>query len=541
MAMRVVKSEPATEEEEESWAVPSPPLASLADEATADLPPMDLDTDNMLPTTTSGVVNEEEEDVIVREIDVFLSPELSQQLYLLQFPLQQQPSASQSGLRTTRRDKPQAARIKPRHCMIELDYSIRQDQNDDGGDHEFRGQFYIAKRTFSSQTIPVSTHMALGKLVTATEEGGSNAATTRTPPGLHLVPLTRITQMRPNFQHVDEANLLMASTTGSEDQEDPDVVPSATTSDGRRPLTFQKKESERAALARKSSYAYKKASEESEVWIPLEVHAEHTLESERKLEEVACPTPHQNLVLGELTNGQDAAAPWTDSTDSMTPVLPVSSNQQVFPGRQSTTSASSLSASYIQSLNYLPPTQAAGSTIQLETDDGAPRDQASVVVGRLVELMQLGWPMPFAVLRNRFDAATYWDDTLIQGLNTCAILVRGNFVLQSRLLPLPAAVGHARTFLLFLFHTLEVVYRARLEHVYYGDNQVTTEVILMLLEQLGTRTSEGWKLKVDDDPTFPAKYPAVAGLHLEYWQKQVRRFGPLFERYGQEPQQNGGS
>jgi len=60
-----------------------------------------------------------------------------------------------------------------------------------------------------------------------------------------------------------------------------------------------------------------------------------------------------------------------------------------------------------------------------------------------------------------------------------------------------------------------------------------------LLEQVGTRTKEGWKLKVDDDLTMPDRYPDVVALHLEYWTKQVRRFGPLFDRYRQMPQVNG--
>lgn len=505
-------------QESSSASLPPRATASLAEQATADLPPMDLDMDEV-----DRVVNDDEEDEIVREIDVYLSPELSRHLHLMQFPLQRQPSASESATSTARRDKPEAARIKPRHCMIELDYSTKPSGGDDEDDGKDNGLYYITTRTFSSQTIPLTTHMTLGKFVA----DGSAA------PGLHLVPLTRITQMRPNFQHVNEATLNMSPSS----DDDPESVPSSSL-DGRRPLTFQKKETERAALARKSSYAFKKASEESEIWIPLEVHSEQSVESKRKLEKVACQAPNQNLLLG-IPNNDNVISPLVDPANGI-PSAPVSLSTQHASAALSAPTVSSSLAAYIQSLNYLPSTQSQSSgAVDVDMDSATPQDLASTVVTRMVQLMHLGWPIPYSVLRDRFDPALYSDDVLLQALSTCAVLVRGNFVLQSRLMPLPVAVAQARTFLLFLFQTVEVVHRPRLEHVYHGDTQVTSEVLLMLLEQVGTRTKEGWKLKVDDDLTMPDRYPDVVALHLEYWTKQVRRFGPLFDRYRQMPQVNG--
>ncbi len=493
-----VKSEP----NDELAVAPFPPPTSSALEG---LPLMDLDSDDEIM----------EEDEVVREIDVFLSPELSKQIYLMQFPLQQQSSQLQ-------RSKPQAARIKPRHCMIELDYATRS--GNDAEHQDFSGQFFMSARTYSSQTIPVSTHMALGKLGTA----GSGA------PGLHLVPLVRITQMRPSFHHVNEATLQMSSTS----EDDPDPMQDGGT---RQPLNFQKKESERAALARKSSYAYKKASEESEIWIPLEVHSETSVESEDKLEKVACTAPDQNLLLGRAGSSAQHALSIEPTIDGDEP-LPVSSNQQVATLPSSAVSSSS----YIQSLNYLPQSQIGS----LKSDSGCielgdisqqPEEMLSIVVGKMVQLMHQGRPMPYSVLRPQFDPSSFSDSVLQQALSSCAFWVRGNFILQSRLLPMPAVVGQARTFILFLLQSLSVVHRARLDHVYDGDDQVTPEVILMLLEQVGKKTDEGWKLKVDDDETFESKYSSYVPLHLEFWRKQVRRFGPLLERYRQMPSESGGT
>ena len=78
---------------------------------------------------------------------------------------------------------------------------------------------------------------------------------------------------------------------------------------------------------------------------------------------------------------------------------------------------------------------------------------------------------------------------------------------------------------------MEVVYRSRLENVYADDEQVSPEWILMLLKQLGQQNDDGWKLKVEDDIEFAAKYPETVLEYLQFWGKQVSGFGSLLERY----------
>lgn len=439
------------------------------------------------------------EEEVVREIDVFLSPELAKQIYLLQFPLQRQKHRDKSG--------PHAARIKSRHCMVELDYPTR---SADGNEQEYNGQFHMPTRTYASQTIPVSTHMALGKFV-ANPNGGSDAA------GLHLVPLSRITQMRPSFHHVNEATL-QTSATSEDEHETPDVTLDSSSS--RKPLTFQKKESERAALARKSSYGYKKTSEESESWLSLDVHRTGSLEYQQAMLKIPCPNPDQSLLLTSNEKNKHTAEDIVDVTES------------------SSKSSGTAGSSYIQSLNYLPRRANAVGIDKTEQDVDSSNNEANsvaVVVGKLVELLQQGWPIPFSLLRNQFDASIS-NETLFAALNNCAFLVRGNFLLQSRFLPFAPAISHARTFILFLLQTLEVVHRSRLEHVYKGDDVVTPEVIIMLLQQVAKKTGQGWKLKVDDDESFAKSFPSAVPIYLDFWGSQVRRFGPLLERYRQNPE-----
>ncbi|CAJ1953628.1 unnamed protein product [Cylindrotheca closterium] len=399
-----------------------------------------------------------EEDEIVQEFDVFLSPELANQMHLMQFPLQQAAFSS-----------PDAARIKPQHCMMEVDYSTPENVGEHGG-------YQIATRSFVSHTIPVGTHMALGKMV---NKPGFE--------GLHLVPLSRITQLRPTFKHVDEATISATATT----EEDALNAEAELSSLGRKPLSFQKKESERAAMIRKSTYAYKRMSEESELWQNLNVHDCESMEAKSTMDKVTEGTSQHNLMT--LTNPSSAAGPLNDE--------------------------------YIRTLNYLP-----GRNNEQENDGEV---DAAAVVTKLVDLMQEGWPIPYKILKSQFSSSIS-ENMLIEALASCAFLVRGNFVLQSKLLSFSQSIAHARTFVLFLFQTIEVVHRLRLEQVYEDDDEVTSEIILMLLKQVGRSTPEGWKLRVEDDPSFGINHPTAVVVHLSFWTSQLRRFQPLLDLYRQD-------
>jgi DNA-directed RNA polymerase-3 subunit RPC5 len=464
-----VKSEPVVDDEPVVTTTQPPTVVASSND----------DVDMMMDMQEEDDDEEEEEDEIVREMDVFLSPELSNQLYLVQFPLQKPRQHS---------SPPDVARLRPHHSMMELEYRTPVDI-------ENFGQYHLPTRTYTSHTIPVLTHMALAKVLPNTTNGNDE---------LHLIPLSRITQMRPSFAHVDEATTVHTST----DEED--ALQKQQQSDAqkmeRKPLGFQKKESERQALARKSSYGYKKISEESELWVSLEVHDIGSPDADEALQRVGLPDPQKDNLL--VADGK------TNNNDDQPLVL------------KNTT--------YVQTLNYLPPAaKAAPQEAQQLPEDGTAND--AVVTNactKLVQLMYLGWPIPFSILRARFPKSTT-DQTLFMALGSCAVLVRGNFILQSRLLPMPPAVAQARTFVLFLLQTMEVVYRSRLEHVFEGDDDVNSEALLMLLQQVGTRTQDGWRLKVADDVNLAEQYPTIVLTHLQFWGNQVRRFGPLLERYRQ--------
>ena len=216
---------------------------------------------------TSSDLADDESDEIVREMDVFLSPELCTQIYLLQFPLQH----TDVGTFTE-------ARIKPRHGLMEIEQPLPTLPNRHYSSNETNFNF-VQTRTFTSHTIPIDTHMCLAKL--KEQENGQTA--------LHMVPLQHISQMRPQL---NSAPSMDEDENIDLDKMDEDIKPE------KKPLLFKRQESERAANARLHSYAHKKASEGAEEWQMLQVCDNDTMEYQKAMDAVPCSNP-QSYVMAD--------------------------------------------------------------------------------------------------------------------------------------------------------------------------------------------------------------------------------------------------
>jgi DNA-directed RNA polymerase III subunit RPC5 len=534
------------------------------------------------------------DDPIVREVDVYLSPALADQIYLLQYPLQHQqnPAAQQQQQQNLLNRLPTAARIKPRHAQMELEYPIvagagaATAAGSSGGASAYRqGAFpYMTRRVFQSQTIPVETHMCLGQLKVDNNDS--------TKSSLHLVPLQHISQMRPSFRHVEEdaaggdnhANA--ADGGGQQDNHmddvdhDHDSIVNSSMEAEKKPIVFQRKESERAAMIRKSSYAYKKASHDAEEWQELIVcDPHHSPQFTFNLTKI--------VLLSNNKNQQQAILARSDDDDTNMP------NSTV------------VGMNYIQSLNYVKVSSTApadmmmfaSSSASSGTAAAATASSASVsgsnevksIIARMTVLLGNGGPIPYSILRDQFvtssalssataggvtaaaTGGTADDAKLFHALSICAVLVRGNFCLHSKFLSLSKSMQRARTFLLLLFHKYQTVQKSRLcqldwqllldesdsntnntssnsSSAQQQQQVVTLDKLHVLLQQVGKRTNAvvnavdrnheataaGWVLRVEDNLTFVAAHPEEAAQHLTYWNRlstSSPRIKQLLEQY----------
>jgi len=445
---------------------------------------------------------------------------------LVQFPLRHQGQPMSI---------PEEARIKTKHGILELEHSIPPALL--GGGRAMPDAIRIAQQKHVSHNIPVSTHMVLGKLESTVTVG--NDVTVETKTALHLVPLSHITQMRPSFSHIDEAMM----QTDDQMQRDADAAAeeeerAKNTKKEKKPLMFQKKESERAALARQNSYAYKKSLEDAEEWLPLTIQDSHTPKAQQVRDAILCPSPHTILVDNTNTTPSTPAS-FTTTTATTEPGGTAGEHEDAKVTNGKSQNHKSPQEMYIQSLNYLPE---AGDGVGASAGDDMQIEEGNLqhVTGKITKLLHLGWPVPYSVIRSHFSPTTVTDQDLIKALSCSAVMVRGNFVLQSHLTPYvnQPLIAQARTYILFLFQTLGYVQRFRLDRVYEGVTGMSSEILLMLLQEVGVKCENGWKFKLEDDVTFYQAFEEQAQMHINYWERQKEGYEPNMKLYNEATYDN---
>jgi len=428
----------------------------------------------------------DEEDEILREIDVYISndPDASTSLlHLVQFP--QTPSNisnkhpmfkfsknhKNDSIKHTMAMIPDEARIKPKHAMLELDYSF------DPAGASRHSAVPSRKQTYKSNVIPSQTHLAIGRW---SDDGAS----------VHLTPLYRTIQVRPSFQHFnDRINCVSEHPSANDADEEKRNDKTA------RPLQFKKKESEKAIAARKSSYAFKRESEESEEWDTLNVHGTGSEECAAKRKDCVCP-PHK--MMKELNL-----------------------NGRVYKN------AATSGSSYIQSLGYLP------DHVPAVQNDWAKNEDPNSLVTTVTKILLKGYPIPITMLQKKFEPVGGVDsDDLLTACCAAGVLIRGNFLIKSSLCgALSGNMKDARDVLLLLMCKYGAVRRSQLTNLLKTKLNVSKEELNYVLQKFATqRTTEGrgtisvsganngyWEMKIEDFAEFSNEYPEVSQKFDDFW------------------------
>lgn len=314
-------------------------------------------------------------------------------------------------------------------------------------------------------------------------------------------------------------------------------------------LAFQKKENERAANARKNSYAYKRAAEESEDWIPLEVHGnthdgKWTPFKKEVMKKVSCPDRGKDLQLSRGVASNEAYVRSLNYLDSVAGGASFASTSKedlsdwVPSNADSHTAETTLEDEFQDFESSVTPAPVVGAT----------EKAAAELAAKLAVLLQNGdgTMIPYRVIRSRFNADAVSDEILTMALSSCAVLVRGNFCLKSTLAQFINAGGTAskrgralrelRDLILLLLNMHGMVQRERLIRVYAEQEDecdiVTPETITFFLQTVAKRSSDRcWHPKVEDDEKFAAMFPEVAAFHGVYWVKKKEKIKKLVELY----------
>jgi len=416
---------------------------------------------------------DDDDDPIVREIDVYLSPQLTENLHLIQYPLV--PSAKpRPGEVNPHPSLPMSARYKPNHSILEVEYPISGKTF--SSQRQVPAALNLQSRRMKSERVEVVTHMAIGVLRKETkkeeeEEGGRRNHHSR----MDLIPLNHILQLRPSLAHVDALFMDDNEVDESFREEDSETnkrkkkQSSSSSTEKSNPLAFQRPESERAQNIRTKSYAYQKSLIDGEEWTELEIAP---YRGNVRMEALRLVKAEQDVDLQFVTD--QSTMVHNDNHD-------YNHNHNI----HSHSTNNDCGKSYVQTLNYVPgcdlndveeeeaippvldnhvsTTTTTTTTTNTNTRNALhPEERRKMLVTRVVRLLQNrgGVPLPYATVRERFPKSTVSDYHLIEALSHCATLVRGNFVPLSSLTGFRSShVVDARDFLLILFRKYGVVRR----------------------------------------------------------------------------------
>jgi len=209
------------------------------------------------------------DDEVVAEMDVYLTQELAEQLYVFQYPLRPQwkPHEMASELKTVRH------RALQRAVQLEL-------QLDTSSPHyDGESQRPLETSMLSSTPVPAQTNHCVGVV-----SGGT----------VHLTPLHAVVQMRPSMAHLDEEDTarreerereakaekrgarqdsaISVDANDDEDKADDDEMQMLQ-------VQFRRAESEKVLERKRTSYASLHEAREKEPWAELAYHTRDSDES----------------------------------------------------------------------------------------------------------------------------------------------------------------------------------------------------------------------------------------------------------------------
>ncbi|XP_066026636.1 DNA-directed RNA polymerase III subunit RPC5-like isoform X2 [Pocillopora verrucosa] len=431
------------------------------------------------------MADDEDDDPVVAEVDVYLAQTLANNLYLFQYPVR--PAD------ITYDDIPHiGARIKPDQQKVELELSINTSSDNyyaprgeqiahdvDGsalssaseGKESFFSSDKMDKQVLSSSRASEDvSRYSVGIL-----KGGE----------LHLTPVHGVLQLRPSFEYLNkgEANVNQASNPTDEgDSQDEE--------EEAKPLTvkFARPETERAKAQRLSSFKYLEQKKAEEPWKTMEFYnpqndiagVEHSLLFCREMES---ESPEFNLHPRDYLK---LLTPSTSQEESSKPPVPS---------------------------NVL-------SMTQLKTMDLADQVRALLIKAKVISFSQLC----------RLLSPAAKEASVLKCLQQYAVLVQGCWVVKSELLYPEGTISPSggiaadilckgRDYLMWRFTQSRVVVRKDIKSV----TKLPSEDIKEMLDQMSRmKVTIGWEFVLPYDIEFVQKHPDVYKQQLTMWEAKYQ-------------------
>ncbi|XP_055955127.1 DNA-directed RNA polymerase III subunit RPC5 [Patella vulgata] len=431
----------------------------------------------------------DDDDPVVQEIDVFLSKSLSENLYLLQYPVRtcNLPYDDVEHLST---------KVKTEQKKVEMELAMNTESsnyadskgeqialNVDGSNDGREAKVYTSDRMDkqvlrSTPQTSCTKRYAVGLL----KDGE-----------MHMTPLSAIVQMKPAFEYLDKAdvrekNKIAALADGESSQDEAE--------DDAKPVTvkFARPENDITKARRLASYKYLNSHREKERWIPVQYHNKY---ADRSASERLSLIASKNDDISEFhLHGREylhTLVPSEKSEENARPEMP----------------SNVLSLSHLRTLPL--PDQIKSLLI-------------NVKVIRFNQLLSLLDPGTDAV-------------AVLRSLQHYALLVQGCWIVKSEILyPKDACspesgvsseyLCRGRDFIMWKFTHSRYVIRKDISSVI----KLPAEDVKVLLEQMSSvKANKGWEFLFEYDTEFCDKYNEIVERQKMLWDARYQTLSKVFK------------
>lgn len=399
-------------------------------------------------------------DRVVREIDVFLTPEVDSEtkLYVLQYPLR--PYWRPYNLE----ERCQEVRIKPQMSKVEMDLVI--DNDSENYDQDRDEYLQISTQTLSSSKVAMNTSYAIGIL-----RGNQ----------VHLNPVQAVVQFRPSMKNIDAHDAAKKKSdkdagTNDGDEEMFDAEPNESKSElTLLQVNIRRRETERQEANRLQSHAYLKQLEETEAWIPLEPHGTDSSVTEEIRQKMV-------VKIQDRINFNMSSYTYLNS---------------LVPGRSSTSTAGFLKEEGTGNFGI--------SKSHLET---------LLLPLRIPHIFEKGLKqvLQFERVMKMAPAGCSEEEVLAELVNS-AVLVQGCWVCASHIRHEYCQTRPQRDYILLLFSRNRVVKHEQLRGLTLSKEGLRDLMVPLAVQRAGV----GWEFKEDTDKSFIKKHQVVVKQQTTQW------------------------
>ncbi|KAM7448595.1 DNA-directed RNA polymerase III subunit RPC5 [Porites harrisoni] len=429
------------------------------------------------------MADEEDDDPVVAEVDVYLAQALANNLFLFQYPVR--PATM------TYDNFPHiGARIKPEQQKVEVELAINTSGANYYGPRGEQIAHDVDGLSLSSNSEEKNSFFTSDKM-DKQEDANRYAVGVLRQGELHLTPICGALQLRPSFEYLNKGESNVRQNTSVTEEGD-----SQDEEDEAKPLTvkFARPETDRAKAQRLSSFKYLEKKKAEEPWKKVQFYnpQDHEAASEHSL--LFC----QNM--------ESYSPEFQVNARDYLKVLTPSANQE-------------------ESSEPRLPSNVLSMT-QLKTMDLPDQVKALLINAKVISFSQLCRLLSPA--RTLSQAAK--EVVVLKCVQQYAVLVQGCWVVKSELLypegsispnsGIPADIlCRGRDYIMWRFNQSRVVVRQDIKTV----TKLPSEDIKEMLDQMARmRIAVGWEFVLPHDVEFIQKHPDVYKQQLTLWEAKCQ-------------------